>query len=127
MESSIVEAIFLPWWRILVYFVGLVFAGITVRLSLKLDLNAAIESWQAYKRTKERLKDCKRCAHRWTLNRSSPYSRCNNCLALIATTTLLTARQLADIKPVILGEAIAILETPQANDIITSDYIGRRK
>ncbi len=44
METSVVEAIFLPWWKILLYMLGLVLAVVTIRISIKFDMNTWLEN-----------------------------------------------------------------------------------
>ena len=39
MESSIAEAVLLPWWKIVIYIVSLVLAVITIKVTVTFNLN----------------------------------------------------------------------------------------
>ena len=117
----------LPWWKILLYILGTALAVITIRISIKFDLNTWLQSRRTDKEIKERVKRSEECPHLWTLYRLSPYSSCNMCLSWIATSTLLAASQLAGYKHVIAGESSNLLVHPEPNAVIVSNPIGARK
>ena len=89
METAVLEALFLPWWKIVLYIGALAVAIITIRFTISFNINFWLESRRAAKAIKERRKRARSCRHFWTLYHSSQYSRCNRCAAFIATTTLL--------------------------------------
>ena len=126
MEGSIAEAVFLPWWKPLTYLVATVFTTVVaVRVRIKLDLNDLLKRWETNKMIKQQRKIAEKCRHIWTLYPLSPYSRCNRCLVLIATTTLLAMR-LTDNPPVIAGTVQNQTIDPPAGALIVDNPGGLR-
>ena len=126
MESSIAEAVLLPWWKIVIYIASLVLAVITIKVTITFDLNVWLKERKEAKELREREKASRKCAHIWTLYPNNPYSRCDRCLILISTSILLTARAVLEPKPVISGELHGIIMKPGKNEMVTSDYVGAR-
>ena len=126
MDNSIVGALILPWWKMILYILALALAIVTVRISVKFDVNAWLQSGKIAKDNKRRVVDADNCPHLWTVYHSSPYSRCNLCQAWIATSTLLLARVYFEPKPIIAGESYSLLVSPQPNEVVVGDYIGAK-
>ena len=126
MESSIAEAVLLPWWKIAIYIASLVLAVITIKVTITLDLNDWLKERKEASQAKRREKAAKKCKHFWTLYTHSHFSRCNNCLVLIATSTLQVARSLSNHKPLIAGVVQQMVIEPGVNELVTNDYIGVR-
>ena len=122
MESSIWEAVFLPWWKGLIYMVSLVLSVIAVKVTITFDLSDWLKERKKAKELSERKRVVSKCAHIWTVYSVSPYSRCDRCMALASTTLLLNAKHFEH-KPVISGYA-QIFMKPGANEIFTDDYLG---
>ena len=127
METSIAEAVLLPWWKPVVYIVVATLGIITIRISIKFDVNTWMQSRNEKQSAKRRLKRSKQCPHLWTLYHSSPYSKCDNCQSLISTSILLTALEFPDSKPIISCEAYGYVVKPGTNQVITGDYVGAWK
>ena len=89
MENTILEALFLPWWKILAYIGAAALAVIAIRITVKFNANTWLENRQSANAIKESRKRAAVCRHVWTLYTHSQYSVCNQCEALIATSTLL--------------------------------------
>ena len=88
METTILEALFLPWWKILAYIGATALAAIVIRITVKFNANTWLESRRNTKSINEWRKRAEACRHVWTLYPQSHYSVCNKCEALIATSTL---------------------------------------
>ena len=126
METSIAEAVLLPWWKPVVYIVVATLGIIAIRISVKFDVNAWLKDRKEAKELKDREKASRKCQHIWTLYPNNPYSRCDNCLILISTSILLFARAYSETKPVISGELHGIMMKPGRNEMVTSNYVGTR-
>ena len=126
METLTLEALLLPWWKPIAYLFAIVLVLVTVRIGINFDVNKWMENRQQAKLNKEVAKRSKNCGHAWTLYHTSPFSRCNYCLAWIPTTTLLTALEFFDRKPLILGQTDSMLVTPMKGEVVVSDFIGKR-
>ena len=126
MDSAVLEAILLPWWKLVIYMATVTLGIIAVRISIKFDVNKWLKTRNEAKRIKDREKASRNCKHIWTLYTNSPYSRCDNCLVLISTSILVAARAGLNPKPVISGHT-SLLMTPGADELVTSGYIGDRK
>ena len=126
MENSVVEALILPWWKIPVYIVTVTLGIITIRISVKFDMNTWLEARRESKELRGREKASRKCPHIWTLYPTSPYSRCDNCLILISTSILALARSSLGPKPAISGQLPGIFMKPGKNEMVTSDYMGAR-
>lgn len=124
METSIAEAVLLPWWKIIIYIASLVLAVVTIKITITFNLNEWLKTLREAKELRDRQKASRKCQHIWTLYTGSPYSRCDNCLILISTGILLTARAYLDPKPVISGELHGMLMKPGKNEITTTNYVG---
>ena len=126
METSIVEALLLPWWKILLYIVITTIGIITIRITVKFDINTWLQERKEAKALEDRDKASRKCQHLWTLYTHSPYSRCDKCLVLISTSILNFAREHSNTKPLISGIANGIVMTPGKNEIVIDNYIGAR-
>ena len=126
MESSIAEAVLLPWWKIVIYIASLVLAVITIKITITFNLNDWLKERKEAKELKDRQKASRKCQHIWTLYPNSPYSRCDDCLVLISTGILITARTYLDPKPVVSGELAGMLMKPGRNEMVTTNYLGAR-
>ena len=126
MESSIAETVLLPWWKIVIYIASLVLAVITIRVTITFDINSWLKERKEAKELRDRDKASRNCQHIWTLYPNSPYSRCDNCLILISTGILITARTYLPHKPVISGELAGMLMKPGRNEMVTTNYLGAR-
>ena len=86
------EELLVPWWKILLYMLGLIATLVVIRIVIKFDVN----QWQKDRREAKARKDGEKvvtqCGHVWTLYPHSEFSQCNVCLALIKTLTLLFAK-----------------------------------
>ena len=126
MENSVVESLFLPWWKIPIYIVLASLGTIAIRISFKFDINVWLKARKEAKELRDSRKASRECAHIWTLYPDGPYSRCDKCLVLISTSILISACAYLDSKPVVSGQMARILMKPGRNEIVTSDYIGAR-
>ena len=126
MEPSLVETIFLPWWRSLVYFFSLVVGMVAIKIVINFDLNAFLRECKEEKYFEDRLKASQECGHVWTLYVNSPYSRCDRCLSLISTSVLNLMKAVDGPRPFISGY-ISLLMTPGAKEVYVEDYIGNRR
>ena len=99
---------------------------VSVRIGVRFDVNTWIENRAQAKQSEERWKLIETCAHMWTLYPVSPYSRCNACPVLIATSTLSFALREMAVKPIILSVSYSMFEIP-AGEPVTNDYIGKRE
>lgn len=120
METSIAEAVLLPWWKIVIYIASLVLAVITITF----NLNDWLEERKQATRLRDRQKASSKCQHIWTLYADNPYSRCDKCLTLISTGILLTARAYLNPKPFISGEMRGMMMKPGKNEMVTTNYMG---
>ena len=127
METSIMETILIPWWKPLIYLAAITLCVITIRISIKFDLNTWLKARKKSKELKHREKIIRNCQHIWTLYTHSPYSICERCRVLISTSILLIAMESLDPKLVILGYVPMMAIKPRQNRLITSDYIGAKK
>ena len=116
METSIIEALVLPWWKIVIYVALSVIAVITVKFTVTFDLNTWLKERRETKKLKESEQIVSECAHIWTLYICSPYSRCDKCLVLISTAILLFAREHLETKPLVLGRTDLFMK-PGSNEI----------
>ena len=57
MDNSIVGALILPWWKMILYILALALAIVTVRISVKFDVNAWLQSGKIAKDNKRRVVD----------------------------------------------------------------------
>ena len=126
MESSIAEAVLLPWWKIVIYIVSLVLAVITIKVTVTFNLNDWLRGRKEAKDLRERRKVIGECPHVWTLYADNPYSRCDLCLALISTSLLMFARERGNPPPAISGELHGIMMKPGRNEIVIRNYIGAK-
>ncbi len=129
MDSSLAETLFVPWWKVILYGLAIAISIVAIRVSIKFDLNEWLNRRREGRLLKERHKIVDQCRHGWTLYPSSPFSTCNGCQAWISTPILLTARQLGDVKPMILAEyqgAVLRSKGGPKGPIVVNDYIGRR-
>ncbi len=130
MEPSVVETIFLPWWKSAVYiftvFFGLVAAVIAIRITINFDLNAFLKDKKEERHLRDRLKNSEKCGHVWTLYYSSPFSRCDKCLCLISTSVLLLMRNGPEPRPLISGYS-NLLMTPGEKEVYVENYVGNRR
>ena len=128
MEPSIVEAIFLPWWRSLVYLFALVIGTIAIRITVNFDLNTYLQERKEEKYDQARLKAIEECGHVWTLYWNSPYSRCDRCLCLISTSVLnlMLSESVSGPRPFISGHS-SLLMTPGAKEVVVGNYVGKRE
>ena len=101
-------------------------AIVAVRIVITFDGNKWLEGREVARQRKEGLKHAMNCAHAWTLYHASPYSQCNNCLALIATSTLLSFQNWSAPRPLILGESYGFIIDASEGAIVVSDFIGKR-
>ena len=106
---------------------SLAISTIAVKIAITLNGNELIRQFGEWRATRTRMKAAKRCGHVWTLFPASPYSQCNFCMAVIATTTLQFARDYAEVKPFIAGIRHGEVLTPGEGRIYVSDHIGNRK
>ena len=60
MESSIAEAVLLPWWKIVIYIVSLVLAVITIKVTVTFNLNDWLRGRKEAKEPLNKLLDCPR-------------------------------------------------------------------
>lgn len=127
METSITEALVLPWWKPAVYIVITTLGIIAIRISVKFDVNAWMKDRKEAQRLKARQKASSKCQHIWTLYPSSPYSRCDKCLTLISTSILLSASAYLETKPVISGELHGMMVKPGKNELVTFNYDGAKR
>ena len=93
----------------------------------KLDLNALFSSIQNSRNLSSQKKAVRKCSHMWTLYPQSHYSICNNCQALIATSTLLLCRKFRMEGLFIAGERWGMDIGPKAGNIAVRDPVGNRK
>ena len=126
METLTLEALLLPWWKPIAYLFSLALLFLTVRIGVKFDVNKWMDSREVARQRKEGLKHATNCAHAWTLYHRSHFSSCNNCLALIATSTLLTYRNWSGPRPRIFGESYGFMIDALEGAIVVSDFIGKR-
>ena len=127
MEALTLEAFLLPWWKPVVWLFAFVLAIVAVRIVITFDGNKWLEDREVARQRKEGLKHATNCAHAWTLYHRSHFSSCNNCLALIATSTLLTYRRnWSGPRPLILGESYGLTIDASVGAIVVSDFIGKR-
>ena len=127
MESEFLEALFLPWWKGLVYIFALTLSVVAIRVTIKLDLNAWLKRRDVAKRLATMKKLAETCRHAWTLYPSSPFSRCTLCQAWISTSILLVAREIMDEGPIILAEQQGVVATPQEGHIVVDSYMGMER
>lgn len=122
----LIEELLSPWWKVLVYMVGLIGTIVAIKLVVKLDVNKWMEYRREAKLLKTELKSAEECGHVWTLYPSSMYSQCNLCFVFILTSTLKAAMDF-DIKPYIIAQVTGMAIKPTKGAITTSDYIGKRR
>lgn len=127
METSVAEALLLPWWKIVIYILVAAIGIVTIRIGVKFDINTWLKERKEAKILKDREKASMQCQHLWTLYPNSPYSRCDKCLILISTSILNFAKMYSNPKPVISGIASGFLMKPGTNELVTSDYIGGKR
>ena len=127
MENSILENLLLPWWKILLYLFAAVVAVFTIKVSLTFNLNTWLQDRKKAKEVEELKKIASECGHVWTLYPGSVYSRCNLCLAFIATSTLVYAKEHFDKRPLFAGVHHGVHIVPPKPSIMVTDYIGKRK
>ena len=127
MENSILDQLLLPWWKIVVYFLVVVLAAISVKVSLTFNVNTWLQDRRKAQAVKERKRTVGECGHAWTLYPDSVYSQCNLCLAYINTSTLLTAEKHFAIKPIIMGTHFRVTVAPTEGSMVVGDYSGQRK
>ena len=104
MDVALAEALFLPWWKGILYILAIAFSIVAVKVTINFDLNEWQKSRKEAKSNAQLKKLAKKCRHMWTLYPNSPLSRCNKCYAFITTSILLFARATGDDKLIILAE-----------------------
>ena len=124
MENTILEGIFLPWWKGLLYIIVLTLSIITVRFSIKFDLNEWLKIRRESKLLAQIYKRAGQCSHGWTLYPDSPFSRCVRCQAWIASSILTAALAYNAVKPIILSTHPGIVVSGQGEMVIVDNYIG---
>lgn len=125
MEGEFLEALFLPWWKGLVYIFAITLSIVTIRVTIKLDLNAWLKRRDEAKRLAERKESVITCRHAWTLYSISPFSQCSFCQAWISTPILLAARQLlTEDEPLILAENPTAVVTLPKGGFVVDNYRG---
>ena len=122
MESTILEELLSPWWKILLYILGLAVAIIAIKIVIKFDVNVWLKDRRTNKAKKKYEHQVLQCNHGWTLYPDSAYSQCNGCQALIQTSTLMVALNLADEKPIIMGTRYGIVIHPKRGALVVKDY-----
>ena len=110
---------------IVVTVLAIVVGIIAVRVTIRFDLNAWLRDRREAKILKSKMKLAKQCDHMWTLYHASPYSRCNLCLAYIATTTLLVFQD--DPRVSIAGESWNHMFRTVAGGVIAQSPAGHRR
>ena len=115
-----------PWYRLPIYAAVLVLGAMSIRIAFKVDVNSLLKDFQGWLGNRRIKRQAKLCRHAWTLYSSSPYSRCNSCLILIQTSTLLAAEEYADVKPMILGIQEGMVITAKGGSVVTNNYVGMR-
>ena len=128
MDATLLNELVSPWWKPIVFTAAMcliIIAGIiAVRVTIRFDLNVWLKDRRGAKAEKNQMKVVNGCAHEWTLYSRSSYSRCNVCMGLIATTTLMAYRSP---EVVILGENRGRMINPRAGEILVSDPLGARQ
>ena len=124
MESSLIETLIVPWWKVIVYSLAIAVSILAIRISIKVDLNKWSSDRRDAKLQKEKIKLAKKCMHAWTLYPSNHLSFCSMCHAGISTSILMAARLIADVKPIILAAHPWVTITPPRTTVVVSDYIG---
>ena len=122
METTILEALLLPWWKIFAYIGATALAAIAIRITVKFDANTWLESRQTANAIKESRKRAAVCRHVWTLYSHSQYSICNHCEALIATSNLLLFRN--DHKVLIAGQVSGMQIVGKEGAILVDNPYG---
>ena len=120
------DALMQPWYRLPLYVAVLTIGALSVRVAFKVNVNSLLKDFRRSMGNRRIMKQASRCKHAWTLYPSSPYSRCNSCLILIQTSTLLAAEEYADFKPMILGIQEGMVVAAQGGTPITNNYMGKR-
>lgn len=124
MDSSFLEALLLPWWKVVTYLLTLTVSAIAIKVTINFDLN----EWLKQRRTNKLLEEIGNrsleCSHGWTLYPNNAYSQCVGCQAWIATGLLVTARQLGVEGLMILAEYPGVTVT-QEEMVVISDYQGK--
>ena len=124
MDSTLVEALLLPWWKVPVYICTITLSVVAVRISIKFDLNA----WLKRRRHSQLLskigKRSEQCRHGWNLYTNAPYSQCASCQAWIATSVLLAARAIGDSKLIILAAYPGAIPVQKGEFIVVQNYVG---
>ena len=126
MDSSTLEALILPWWKLPIYLLAITLSIVTIRVSIRFDINSWLQERRKLRERKQRLKFVEQCQHLWTLYTASPHSRCNRCNALIATTTVQAELELSHDKPLIAGVSNNLIANSNEGDILVSNSIGAR-
>ena len=124
MESTILESLFLPWWKGLLYILALTVSAVTIRLTINFDLNEFLKRRRQIQLTNAMGKLADKCRHAWTLYPDGPYSHCALCQAWIATSFLLAMQEHADVKPVIFEIHPGVVVSQKGEYIVVNDYIG---
>ena len=126
METSIIEEIFLPWWRGVVYLLAIALTVVGIRLIITFDLNRWLEQRRADKDFKESVKESLNCRHVWTYYPSSLYSSCTNCPAFIDTSILAVGLAAKDANLLIAGTRLGQL-TVSGRQVFVTSYVGKKE
>ncbi len=129
MESSILETLLVPWWKIVVYFATAVVGVIGIKISLTFDINTWMQDRRKEKKINELKKIASECGHVWTLYPDSRFSQCNLWMSFIATSTLTLAVANVHLKekPLFAGTFYQGHIEPPEGTFGVSDYVGQRK
>ena len=108
---------------------AVVFAAALLIAAVRMNCNVQFTDLLRWRDERKKESDWRKqvdeCRHAWTLFPSSPYSRCNFCAGVIATTTLQHAEAVQLPRLCILGVARGLLFSPKGRIILVSDPIGR--
>ena len=127
MDSTLADALFLPWWKNILYFFAIALSIVAVRFSTNFDLNAWLEQRRHSRLLAEVFKASNQCKHAWTLYPSSQYSQCVSCQAWIATDILIVARTHFSPKPVIIAERPDVVFDHKGVLVLAKSYVGLEK
>ncbi len=131
MEGTILETLFLPWWRGILSFlalgVGLGIPIVACKININFDVNAWSKTRQERKDKDRHLKLVEKCKrHLWEMNTPGPYSRCIRCLGVILTAELALAEQIGPPTPTIVNRNNVTFR-PEVGTLLAADAFGRDK
>ena len=92
VESEIVREVFSPWWKILLYMLGVALSVASIRVVFRFDVNTWLETRRKDKLRRDQQKAIEQCRHAWNLYPRSPHSVCSKCYVLISTSILQLCR-----------------------------------